>query len=72
MKQTDPKSPGTPASVPAYCQTQPAPVARAGEGLRVPLRSEALLQGQKYVTIEHQGVIYRLQVTRLGKLILTK
>lgn len=34
--------------------------------------SQALLQGQKAVTIHHNGALYRLQATRLGKLILTK
>ncbi len=37
-----------------------------------PLPSTQLLGGNKSVAIEHQGVIYRLQVTKLGKLILTK
>ncbi len=36
------------------------------------LSSSALLQGHKSVLIEHQGLIYRLQETKLGKLILTK
>lgn len=36
------------------------------------LPSSALLQGHKSVLIEHQGLIYRLQETKLGKLILTK
>ena len=36
------------------------------------LSSAAVLQGQKSVTITHQGELYRLQVTKLGKLILTK
>ena len=36
------------------------------------LSSAAVLQGQKSVTITHLGEIYRLQVTKLGKLILTK
>ncbi|NMM79106.1 hypothetical protein B2J88_32500 [Rhodococcus sp. SRB_17] len=34
--------------------------------------SQDLLQGQKTVAIAHNGAIYRLQATRLGKLILTK
>lgn len=34
--------------------------------------SEQLLRGNKSVDILHKGVIYRLQATRLGKLILTK
>ncbi|MBK6386346.1 MAG: hemin uptake protein HemP [Rhodoferax sp.] len=34
--------------------------------------SENLLRGQKSVAIQHNGSVYRLQATRLGKLILTK
>ena len=34
--------------------------------------STALLQGGKAVEINHNGAIYRLQSTKLGKLILTK
>jgi hemin uptake protein HemP len=34
--------------------------------------SQALLQGHKTVEIKHNGFIYRLQATKLGKLILTK
>lgn len=36
------------------------------------LRSDDLLQGHKAVGIEHNGALYRLQATKLGKLILTK
>ena len=36
------------------------------------LDSQALLQGRGSVSIRHHGVVYRLQATRLGKLILTK
>ena len=36
------------------------------------LRSGDLLQGHKAVKIEHNGALYRLQATKLGKLILTK
>ena len=36
------------------------------------LRSDDLLQGRKTVAIAHNGFVYRLQATRLGKLILTK
>jgi hemin uptake protein HemP len=39
----------------------------------VPLvESKALLQGNKTVGILHNGSLYRLQATKLGKLILTK
>lgn len=34
--------------------------------------SADLLQGQKAVSIVHNGNTYRLQATKLGKLILTK
>lgn len=36
------------------------------------LDSAAILRGQKTVEISHNGATYRLQATRLGKLILTK
>lgn len=36
------------------------------------LHSDDLLQGQKTVSIVHNGSTYRLQATKLGKLILTK
>ncbi|QHJ01394.1 hemin uptake protein HemP [Xylophilus rhododendri] len=34
--------------------------------------SSELLRGRKAVSISHNGSTYRLQATRLGKLILTK
>jgi hemin uptake protein HemP len=36
------------------------------------LASDALLRGRRIVEIVHNGEVYRLQATRLGKLILTK
>lgn len=36
------------------------------------LASSDLLRGGKIVEIRHNGEVYRLQATRLGKLILTK
>ena len=48
---------------------QPAPSA---QGQQPAVESQALLQGQKAVTIHHNGALYRLQATKLGKLILTK
>ncbi|QIL79221.1 hemin uptake protein HemP [Diaphorobacter sp. HDW4A] len=45
-------------------------IAHVAEGASVDSRN--LLQGQKVVTIAHNGVLYRLQATKLGKLILTK
>jgi hemin uptake protein HemP len=37
-----------------------------------PLSSTTLLQGNKTIGISHNGMLYTLQVTKLGKLILTK
>jgi hemin uptake protein HemP len=39
---------------------------------RAPLDSSTLLRGDRSVEIRHNGEVYRLQSTRLGKLILTK
>jgi hemin uptake protein HemP len=36
------------------------------------VQSDALLRGGRVVEIAHNGEVYRLQATRLGKLILTK
>lgn len=36
------------------------------------VESTDLLRGEKTVEISHNGATYRLQATRLGKLILTK
>ena len=36
------------------------------------MESYELLRGHQAVTIHHQGLTYRLQATRLGKLLLTK
>lgn len=38
----------------------------------VSVDSELLLRGKKCVSIVHNGATYRLQSTKLGKLILTK
>lgn len=51
----------------------PARLQRPGEDPRADrLPSEALLRGRRLVEISHNGEVYRLQATRLGKLILTK
>lgn len=48
---------------------QPAPLAPASAAR---LSSEALLRGRREVEIDHAGQVYRLRLTTLGKLILTK
>jgi hemin uptake protein HemP len=52
-------------------QARPSAQAPATAPVRA-LASEQLLQGAKSVEISHNGAVYRLQATRLGKLILTK
>jgi len=54
-------------------ETSAPPPGNGGEDQRpAPLPSEALLRGRRLVEIAHNGEVYRLQATRLGKLILTK
>ena len=48
--------------------TSAAPTARPAHLVQ----SAELLQGQKTIGIVHNGSLYRLQATKLGKLILTK
>lgn len=56
-----------PASAFASEPSQPATGGRSGC-----VDSTELLRGEKTVEISHNGSTYRLQATRLGKLILTK
>lgn len=54
---------------------EPSPVSagsRAASSACGCLDSTEILRGQKAVEISHNGATYRLQATRLGKLILTK
>jgi len=46
--------------------------AKASGAAARPVRSEELLHGQREVLIAHGDEIYRLRLTRNGKLILTK
>lgn len=48
------------------------PVSAATPTERPRLQSATLLQGHTSIEIEHRSEIYRLQLTRQGKLILTK
>ena len=55
----------------------PAPKPDASVSVATPLRaarysSQAIFAGAKEVEIEHEGALYRLRLTSLGKLILTK
>ncbi len=57
---------------PSHEPANAEPEHEAREGASPALTSDSLLQGQKAVTISHNGSVYRLQTTRQGKLILTK
>ncbi|MGE0497457.1 MAG: hemin uptake protein HemP [Ramlibacter sp.] len=50
---------------------QAAIQASSGDAARQ-VHSTDLLRGSKAVEINHNGAVYRLQATKLGKLILTK
>ena len=54
----------------SLARTQPGGAAEADRP--APLSSDDLLRGRRLVEIAHNGEVYRLQATRLGKLILTK
>ncbi|MFT3719515.1 hemin uptake protein HemP [Pseudorhodoferax sp.] len=49
-----------------------ADMQRLGAANGLSLESHELLRGHKAVEIKHNGAVYRLQTTKLGKLILTK
>jgi hemin uptake protein HemP len=53
-------------------QEAPSPSASSRSDSGCAVDSTELLRGQKAVDIVHNGSTYRLQATRLGKLILTK
>ena len=61
----------TPSSGQADSDHVTAPTSTPAATERI-LDSTQLLQGRSHVLIRHEGVLYRLQATRLGKLILTK
>lgn len=63
-----------PSPKPAYPSHQRAggESAPAAGAQAASLSSDEILRGQKTVEIRHNGLTYRLQATRLGKLILTK
>lgn len=66
--------PATAGSAPQYATPVPATgtVAQAAAARARAIDSGELFQGLRIVEISHNGVLYRLQATRLGKLILTK
>ncbi len=57
---------------PAPMDTSSRTDAGGAAALAHAMQSAELLRGHKVVEIVHNGNVYRLQATRLGKLILTK
>jgi hemin uptake protein HemP len=57
---------------PQVAPTPPLAAAAGPARPQVVLDSSELLRGGRLVEIRHNGEVYRLQATRLGKLILTK
>ena len=53
-------------------KVESSPRAGTKSGITDCVNSDDILRGQKAVEINHNGSTYRLQATRLGKLILTK
>lgn len=52
---------------------KPAVAAQPAAGLATPLwLSDALFQGRQEIVIRHDGQDYRLRITRMNKMILTK
>ena len=62
----------TTLSLPSRTARQAEMSAAPRNDARGALESAEILRGQKAVEINHNGLTYRLQATRLGKLILTK
>jgi|EndMetStandDraft_4_1072995.scaffolds.fasta_scaffold1956052_1 hemin uptake protein HemP len=62
----------TSAMVPESLQAMQADEAKRYAADALTVESTDLLQGHKTVEIKHNGAVYRLQTTKLGKLILTK
>ena len=67
---TRPPAPASKAASP----TQQAPTSAVVSAPVAPLRVESteLMGGQRVLEIVHLGEVYRLQITRFGKLTLTK
>ncbi len=60
------------ADAPDATRGESSPVASTGGDAARTVASAALFRGASELRIDHGGVIYRLKLTALGKLILTK
>jgi len=64
--------PSNTLSLPARAPVQTETASGSKGSSAATVNSTEILRGQKAVEINHNGSTYRLQATRLGKLILTK
>jgi hemin uptake protein HemP len=64
--------PSNTLSLPARAPVHTETAAGSQGSSAITVNSTEILRGQKAVEINHNGSTYRLQATRLGKLILTK
>ena len=64
-------NPRRPTERAALSNPRPAPGARDTKPMKS-LASSAVFNGATEIGIEHHGELYRLKITRQGKLILTK
>jgi hemin uptake protein HemP len=66
----------TPYNHPSFRKTSAAPVQevvhRPIDRMARVVTSESLFRGSQEIGIEHEGSMYRLKITRQGKLILNK
>lgn len=57
---------------PGTTTVQPKPAVHTLASPARTLTSESIFRGEREIGIEHHGALYRLKVTRQGKLILNK
>ncbi|WP_323030582.1 hemin uptake protein HemP [Brachymonas denitrificans] len=62
----------SPAHWPVQAQSHASPLPETAAESPPAFSSSELMQGHRTIAIRHNGVTYRLQATRQGKLILTK
>ena len=62
----------SPAHWPAQTQSHASPLPETAAETPPAFSSSELMQGHRTIAIRHNGITYRLQATRQGKLILTK
>ena len=66
------RPPASASAATSTAQQAPAPATACAPVAPLRVDSAALMGGQRVLEIVHLGEVYRLQTTRVGKLILTK